>query len=104
MCEYDRVHGGFEWEERNRNGVKVLGFRDSFDIRVGHTFFKKDSEKLIAYKSGDHETVVDSVIKPKEVIKNVRDVQAISGKKCFLQHKLVIMDLTFEDILLISAI
>ena len=104
VCDHDRVYDGFEWGERNRNGEKVLGFRDGFDIRVGYTFFKKDSEKLIAYKSGDPETVVDSVIEPKEVIKNVRNVKANPRKKCFLQHKLVIMDLTFEDILLISAI
>ena len=43
--------GGQGWGKRNRDGEKILKFADSFDMMIGNTFFKKDAEKLITFKS-----------------------------------------------------
>ena len=93
---YDGIHGGFGWGERNRDGEKILEFADSLDMVVGNTFFKKDDEKLITYKSGNCATVIDYAVVQKEVMKKVKDIKVIPGEECFSQHRLLIMDLMME--------
>ena len=93
---YDGIHGGFGRGERNRDGERILEFADSLDMVVGNTFFKKDDEKLITYKSGNCATVIDYAMVQKEVMKKVKDIKVIPGEECFPQHKLLIMDLMME--------
>jgi len=66
---YDGVHGGFGWGQRNRDGERMLDLADSCDLVVGNTFFKKDAEKLITYKSGDRATMIDYMLVQKTVLK-----------------------------------
>jgi len=63
---------------------------------VGNTFFKKDAEKLITYKSGDCATMIDYVLVQKTVLKNVKDIKTIPGEECFTQHRLLTMDFLLE--------
>ena len=63
---------------------------------VENTFFKKEDEKFITYKSGNCATVIDYAVVQKELIKKVKDIKVIPGEKCFSQHRLLIMDLTME--------
>ena len=93
---YDGIHGGFGWGERNRDGERILEFADSLDMVVENTFFKKDDEKLITYKSGNCATVIDYAVVQKELIKKVKDIKVIPGEECFSQHRLLIMDLMME--------
>ena len=93
---YDGLHGGFGWGERNRDGERILEFADSLDMVVGNTFFKKDDEKLITYKSGNCATVIDYAVVQIEVMKKVKDIKVILGEECFSQHRLLIMDLMME--------
>ena len=93
---YDGIHGGFGWGERNRDGERILEFADSLDMVVRNTFFKKDDEKLITYKSGNCATVIDYAVVQKEVMKKVKDIKVIPGEECFSQHRLLIMDLMIE--------
>ena len=95
LC-YDGIHGGFGWSEHNRDGERILEFADSLDMVVGNTFFKKDDEKLITYKSGNCTTVIAYAVVQKEVMKKVKDIKVIPEEKCFSQHRLLIMDLLLE--------
>ena len=63
---------------------------------AGNTFFKKDDEKLITYKSGNCATVIDYAVVQKEVMKKVKDIKVIPGEECFSQHRLLIMDLMIK--------
>ena len=63
---YDVVHGGFGWVQQNRNGERILELADSFELIVGNIFFKKDVEKLITYKFGDCETMIDYTLVQKK--------------------------------------
>ena len=86
-CGCDGVHGGFEWVERSRNDERVLEFADSFEMVVGDTFFKTDTEKLITYKSGDCATGVDYDVVPKEAMKNVKTCEGNPWKGMFFAKK-----------------
>ena len=59
---YEGVHGGQGWGDRNKEGEKILEFADSFGMVIGNTFFKKNAEKLITFKSGNCATVIDYVM------------------------------------------
>ena len=50
---------------------------------VGNTFFKKDDENLITYKSRNCETVIDYAVVQKEVMKEVKDIKVIPGVVLF---------------------
>jgi len=93
---YDGVHGGFGWGQRNRDGERMLDLADSCDLLVGNTFFKKDAEKLITYKSGDRATMIDHMLVLKTVLKNVKDIKIIPGEECFTQYRLLAMDFLLE--------
>ena len=93
---YDGIHGGFGRGERNRDGERILEFAYSLDMVVGNTFFKKDDEKLITYKSGNCASVIDYAVVQKEVMKKVKDIKVIPGEECFSQDRLLIMDLMVE--------
>ena len=75
---------------------RILEFADSLDMVAGNTFFKKDDEKLITYKSGNCATVIDYAVMQKEVMKKVKDIKVIPGEECFSQHRLLNMDLMME--------
>ncbi|XP_065319037.1 uncharacterized protein LOC135927029 [Gordionus sp. m RMFG-2023] len=56
---YEGVHGGFNYGMRNLEGERILDFSDAMDIIVCNTMFKKESEKLVTYKSGSTISAVD---------------------------------------------
>ena len=80
---YDGIHGGFGWGERNRDGERILEFADNLEMVVGNTFFKKDDQKLIPYKSGNCATAIDYAVVQKEVMKKVKDTKVIPVEECF---------------------
>lgn len=90
---YEGVHGGYGYGERNRAGERVLEFADSFDMIIGNTFFKKENEKLITFKSGGNSTVLDYVLLGRNERKNIKDIKVIPGEECFLQHRMLVMDM-----------
>ncbi|KAL4142689.1 hypothetical protein QTP88_005099 [Uroleucon formosanum] len=50
--EYERVHGGYGFGERNEVGEKVLDYAASYGLATMNTYFKKREEHYITYKSG----------------------------------------------------
>jgi len=94
---YEGVHGGHGWGVRNREGERVLEFADSFGMVVCNTYFKKEDEKLITYKSGVNATVVDYILAERHALKRVRDVKVIPGEECFSQHRLLVMDVSWRQ-------
>ena len=56
---YGGVHGGTRWAIQNKDEGRLLEFADSFDVVVGDMFIKKDSEKLITFKSGGKSSVIN---------------------------------------------
>ena len=49
---FQRVHGGKGYGKRNREREKILESMESLDLALVNTFFNKNEEHLITYKSG----------------------------------------------------
>ena len=66
---YEDVMGRFGFVNRNTVGGAVLGFCRNHQLQILNTYFKKDRENYITYKSGAAEMQLDLIL-----IKKVRDV------------------------------
>ena len=87
---YEGVHGKQGWGIRNNDGeIKILRI---FKMVVSDTFFKKDSKKLITFRSGVNSSVIVYALVKKELMKRVKDVKVIPGEECFSQHRLLVMN------------
>ena len=85
---YEGVHGGNGFGDHNAESEAILEFATCFGLVVANTFFMKEMQKLVTYKSGEVKTVVDYVLARKNDMKNVK---VIPGEKGVSQHKQVVM-------------
>ncbi|XP_065323135.1 craniofacial development protein 2-like [Gordionus sp. m RMFG-2023] len=93
---YERVHGGFSYGMRNLEGERILDFSDATDMIICNTMFKKESEKLMNYKSGSTKSAVDYLLLRRCDRCIVKNVKVIPGEECINQHRLVVGDLTLK--------
>ena len=90
---FEGVHGGFGFGKRNEAGKKILEFAKDFDLSIVNTYFNKDKEHIISYKSSGHETQIDYILTRKEDNQEVEDCQAIPVKSVAKQHRMIIADI-----------
>jgi hypothetical protein len=63
---FEMVHGGFEYDEQNPEGEKILNFAITYDLIVANTFFRKKKSHLITFNSGQHSSQIDFVLTRRE--------------------------------------
>ena len=81
--------GHFGFGEQNAEGRTVLDFCRNHQLQILNTYFKKDREKYITYKSGGAETQINLILMKKVRGVCVTDFKAIPGEACLTQHRLV---------------
>ena len=62
---YEDVMGHFGFGGQNKEGGTVLDFCRKNQLQILNTYFKKDREKYITYKSGGAETQIDLILMKK---------------------------------------
>ena len=72
MEGYEGMHGGNGFGDHNAEGEAILDFATCFGLVVVNTFFMKEVQKLVTYKSGDVRTAVDYVLARKNDMKDVK--------------------------------
>ena len=93
------VHGGFGFGERNKEGDSVLQFATAMDLIVCNTWFKKEKNKLVTYKSGGCESMIDYILVRRGQRKSVTNVNAIATVEkegVVTQHRLLVAELTIK--------
>jgi hypothetical protein len=94
---YEGVHGGNGFGERNTEGEMLLELASAMELTIVNTYFKKDASKKVTYESGGCRTAVDYVLMRRCERSMVRDVKAIPGEPCILQHKLLVCVLKLQE-------
>nr|XP_049699855.1 craniofacial development protein 2-like [Helicoverpa armigera] len=89
---YERVHGGWGFGCQNDEGEALLQAATAFDLAVVNTWFQKNTEHLITYKSGHHVTQIDYFLVRRSSLKNIKDCKVIPGEAVVSQHRPLIMD------------
>ena len=59
---YEQVNGGFGYAARNAEGEMILEFAEQQKLVICNSYFKKEREKFVTYKSGGNRTMPDYVL------------------------------------------
>ena len=86
---FQRVHGGKFYGQRNREGAKILESMESLDLALVNTFFNKNEEHLITYKSGWNSSQIGFIMTRRADLKEMRDCKVIPGEEVVSQHRLL---------------
>ena len=86
---FQRVRGGEGYGQRNREGEKILESIESLDLALVNTFFNKNEEHLITYKSGGNSSQIDFIMARRADLKEMRDCKVIPGEEVVSQHRLL---------------
>ena len=95
---FEEIMGRYGFGDRNEEGLRVLEVCKNHELKIFNTFFKKDCQKLITYKSGGSETQIDLILMRKIEGFRVTDCTAIPGESCISQHRLVRICMTVENL------
>ena len=82
----DRVHGGNGLGEVNMEGERIIDHAISFDMAIVNTFFTKNPEHQITYKSGERTSQIDYMLCRRTHLKEVMDCKVILGDHVTPQH------------------
>jgi hypothetical protein len=52
--EFEGVHGGFGFGDRNQEGKDILDFAVAYDLLVANTFFRKSQSNLVTFSTAQH--------------------------------------------------
>ena len=89
--------GHFGFGGQNVESGTVLGFCRNHQLQILNTYFKKDRETYITYKSGGAETQIDLILMKKVRGVCLTDCKAIPGEACLTQHRLVCAAFRFSE-------
>ena len=95
---YESVMGDYGFGTSNVEGIAMLDICKNQNLKISNTYFKKDREKLITYKSGEAETQLDYIIFRPKLGQNIVDCKVIPGEECLTQHRLVRADFSIKDL------
>ena len=66
-------------------------------LRILNTYFEKEEEKLVTYKSGDHKTQIDLLMMRGTAGVVCTDCHTIPGEECVTQHRPVRASISVRD-------
>ncbi|KAI5739350.1 hypothetical protein M8J77_018157 [Diaphorina citri] len=90
-----RIRGIWGVGNNNEEGDRITDFALATDMAILNTFFKKEDNQLITYKSGDRCSQIDFILARRQHLKEVRNCKVINGESVAPQHKLLVIDTSF---------
>ncbi|KAI5739308.1 hypothetical protein M8J77_017609 [Diaphorina citri] len=92
-----RIRGVWGVGNSNEEGDRIKDFPLATDMAILNTFFKKEDNQLITYKSGDRicSHQIDFILPRRQHLKEVRNCKVINGESVAPQHKLLVIDTSF---------
>ena len=89
---FEQQHEGHSFGDRNEEGEDVLRFAESYNLGIVNTFFQKQEEHLITYKSGSRRATIDYILVKRTDLKAAKDCKVIPGESTAMQHRILVMD------------
>ena len=86
---FQRVHGVNGYGQRNREGEKILQSMESLGLALVNTFFNKNEEHLITYKSGGNSSQIDFIMTGRADLKEMRECKVIPREEVVSQNRLL---------------
>ena len=89
----ERWHGGHGYGSQNEEGRTILQCAQMYDLAIANTFFEKNDQHLITYRSGDRMLTIDYTMVRRYEIRTIEDCKVISGECVATQHRLVVIEM-----------
>ncbi|XP_056684315.1 uncharacterized protein [Spinacia oleracea] len=89
--EFESIHGGFGYGERNEAGNAILDFALAYDLGIMNTWFEKRDSHLVTYRSGDNTSQIDFFLVRNALRQCYTNCKVIPGESTATQHKLVVL-------------
>ena len=70
----------------------VLRFAQAYNLGLVNTFFQKQEEHLITYKSWNRRTTLDYILVKRTDLKAAKYCKVIPGESIAMQHRILVMD------------
>ena len=67
-----------------------------YDLAIANTFFAKNDQHIITYRSGDRMPTIYYIIVRGDEIRAIKDCKVIPGECVATQHRLVVMEMNVE--------
>ena len=99
--DFEDVHGGNGFRERNMEGKMLLQYSDAKELCVANTWLRKGEKRKVTYSTGENEAEIDFALVVNGNRKYLRDMKAIPGD---LHHSLVVMELVKKKMVRKEAI
>ena len=85
------VHGGF-----GIGGIRLLDWGIGKGLHLINNCFQKKKSRLITFRSGETETMIDYILVNNKYRSSVKDVKVIPGEKIVSQYCLLLMVMVFK--------
>ncbi len=92
----EEVMARYGIKERNVEGQMVVDFAKRMEMAVINTYFKKNEEHRVTYKSGGRCTQVAYVLCKRCNLKEIKDCKVVAGDCVARQHRMVVCRMTLE--------
>ena len=96
MSGFGEVYGGFGIEQINDGGIRLLDWAVGKGLRLMNTCFQKRKSRLVAFRSGETETMIDYILVSNKYRSSVKDVKVIPGEEIVSQHCRLLIDMVFR--------
>ena len=80
--------------------MRLLDLCNATDLTVSNTFSDKNQNKLITFSSADNNSEIDHILVKRSFLKYDSDIKVISHEERVTQQKLLVADITVDDITL----
>ena len=94
---YENIMGLYGFGVQNDDGLALLDMCNNHCLKIANSYFRKDNEKLITYKSGENATQLDLILWRSRRDLNLVNCKAIPGEECLTQHRLVRADFKIQN-------
>jgi Endonuclease/Exonuclease/phosphatase family. len=91
----ERIRGIWGFGTENNEGKKVMDFALATDLAIVNTYFTKDENKLITYKSENRSRQSDFILCRRQHLREMRNAKVIPGESLDGQHKILLVDSNF---------
>ena len=81
MGGFGEVHGGFGIGQINDRGTRLLDWVVGKGLHLMNTCFQKRKSRLVTFRSGENETMIDYILVNNKYRSSVKDVKVIPGEE-----------------------
>ena len=68
----EKWHGGHGYGSQNEEGRTILQCAQMYDLAMANTFFEKNDQHLITYRSGDRMSTINYIMVMRDEIRNIK--------------------------------